>query len=77
MDALRYYYHYNCNRSLFIYFFQFDFGCTSYMLAVQCTASFARCDVFPVFLPLPRSLAFYLYHGLINYKDTKEKCRHQ
>ncbi len=25
MDALRYS---NCNRSLFIYFFQFDFGCT-------------------------------------------------
>ncbi len=24
----------NCNRSLFIYFFQFDFGCTSYSLTL-------------------------------------------
>jgi hypothetical protein len=22
----------NCNRSLFIYFFQFDFGCTTYFI---------------------------------------------
>ncbi len=41
MDTWRYLkkniYPSNCNRSRFIYFFQFDFGCTSYA-----TATFLR-----------------------------------
>ncbi len=39
MDVLRYSknnYPSNCNRSFFIYFFQFDFGCTTYIKLFLC-----------------------------------------
>jgi hypothetical protein len=70
MDALRYsknYYPSNCNRSLFIYFFQFDLGCTAYYYCAGKKHSFC-----PYYMSRERyqtaDVIFMPYNYLLDHK---------